>query len=362
MDRIYYLLVLLSVPGLGPYRIRKLVGHFGTPQKVLKSNMGNLCSVEGIDKKMAEQILSNRNSKFAERQLHLCKKYNVKVIDYWDELYPDLLKKIYDPPVLLFVRGILPWIPCIAVVGTRRPSQYGMWVGGRLGEDLVKRGAVVVSGMARGVDTHAHRGALKASGKTIAVLGSGVDVVYPPENGLIYKNIINSGAVISEFPMGTEPSGGHFPRRNRIISGLSLGTVVVEAGERSGALITAYMALEQGRDVFAVPGPIKGENSKGPHRLLKEGAKLVESVDDIVSEIRELQVQSPFKKETKQSVTDTFTQGEKRIWDVLSDDPLHIDQIATKLAVSTSEALATLLSLELKNCVKQLTGMRFIRQ
>jgi DNA processing protein len=364
MNDLYPLLCLLSIPGIGPHRIRKLVNHFGSPEAVLKANIKDLMRVDTIDQKTARGILQKVNRRFAEKQLVQIDRYRISCIRYWDPEYPENLKRIYDPPVLLFVKGKLTQSDRhhIAVVGMRSPSEYGRWIAEKLGQELAQQGIVVVSGMARGIDTRAHYGVLKASGTTLAVLGCGVDVVYPPENRRLYERIMETGAVLSEFPMGAEPAGGHFPRRNRIISGLSLGTVVVEAGERSGALITAYMALEQGREVFAIPGSIRSSKSRGTHKLLKEGAKLVECVDDILVEIPGWVKESEDGKQgTPSNVVHHLSSEEQKLWQVLTDAPLHIDQIAIEANVTTPEALAVLLSMELKNCVKQLSGMMFVR-
>lgn len=363
MDDVYQLLCLVSVPGIGSHRIRKLVGHFGSPKAVLDAGTQELCHVDGIDEKTARNIQQKVDRSFADEELSRIEKQGAHLVIYWDPKYPKMLKKIYDPPVLLYVMGVLDEKEenRIAVVGTRSPSQYGRWVAERFGEDFATRGITVVSGMARGIDTWAHRGALKGGGKTIAVLGCGLNVVYPAENRKLYKMIADSGAVLSEFPMNAEPAGVHFPRRNRIISGLSFGTVVVEAGEKSGALITAYMALDQGREVFAVPGSIRSSKTKGTHRLIKEGAKLVESLEDVLAEIPQWKEKGK-KRGKKRDVSKLLSDGEKRLWGVLSEEPIHIDRITMKAKITTSEALAMLLSMELKNCVKQLSGMMFVRE
>lgn len=360
MDK-YQLLVLLSIPKIGSARIRQLLSHFGSPEEILSAKRNALFEVKGLDKSLIKDILEKRDVNFAEQQLKKCKEYGVQIISFWDREYPDLLKKIYDPPVLIFMRGCLSKEPNIAVVGMRRASSYGKWAAERLAQEMAGMGITIVSGMARGIDTSAHKGALNANGKTIAVLGCGVDMIYPPENRDLYQRIICSGAVLSEFPMGTEPAAGLFPRRNRIISGLSLGTVVVEAGQKSGALITAYMALEQGREVFAVPGSIKAGKSEGPHRLIKEGAKLVENAEDIIQEIQELKKLTGRMNKMEITAAD-LSREESAVWDILTDEPLHIDQIAIKTETSPSEALAVLLSLELKNYIRQLSGMCFIRR
>ena len=362
MTDVYNLMCLLSVPSIGPLRIRRLIGHFGSAKAVLDADVHDLCLVEGIDEKKATKIKQKIDRRFVDDQLLRVEKQKVRLITLWDPDYPDILKSIYDAPVLLYVKGALDEKNGnrLAVVGTRSSTSYGQWATEHLCEDLARRGVVIVSGMARGIDTLAHRGAIKGGGKTIAVLGSGVDVVYPPENEGLYERISETGAVISEFPMKTEPAPGHFPRRNRIISGLSLGTVVVEAGHKSGALITAYMALEQGREVFAVPGSIRSRTTRGTHKLIKEGAKLVESVEDILTEIPQWKSDEEAGQKVE-DVSERLSQEERVLWDVLSEEPLHIDEIAAQANVTTSEALAMLLSMELKNCVKQLSGMMFVR-
>lgn len=363
MNDVYHLLCLVSVPGLGSQRIRMLVGHFGSSQAVLEAGVKELCRIDGIDEKTARCIRQEVNQDFAKDQLYRAEKLGVNILTYWNSQYPEMLKRIHDPPILLYVKGTFQGNneKRIAIVGTRLPSQYGRWIAERFGEDLARRGITVVSGMARGVDSCAHQGALKGGGDTIAVLGCGVNVVYPPENQRLYKQIADVGALVSEFPMNTEPMGGHFPRRNRIISGLSLGTVVVEAGAKSGALITAYMALEQGREVFAVPGNVRSPKTRGVHRLIKEGAKLVEGIEDILEEIPQWIENGKITK-NKEEVSVILSDQEKVIWETLSDGPIHIDQIASEANVTTSEALALLLSMELKNCIKQLSGMMFVRQ
>jgi len=363
MNDLYSILLLTSIPGLGPHRIRSLVGHFGSSQAVLNAGINELSQVENIDDRITHNIKNKADRAFADNQLSLIEKHKIKVITYWDKEYPAILKKIYDPPILLYIKGSF-WEENdngIGVVGTRTASQYGKWVAERFGGDLARVGVTVISGMARGIDTYAHRGAIKGGGKTVAVLGCGVDIVYPPENQKLYEQIAENGAVISEFPIGTGPVGAYFPRRNRIISGLSLGTVVVEAGKKSGALITAYIALDQGREVFAVPGSIRNFRSRGTHKLIKEGAKLVENVEDILDEIPELKVERK-KKEKQGDFLKLLSDKEQMLWRVLSEEPLHIDKIASDAKMETSEALALLLSLELKNFVKQLSGMMFVRR
>lgn len=356
------LLTLFSVPGVGSNRFRALIGRFGSPEEVLRASMVQLMGVDGIDRKIAENIKLKRDEKFVEDQIALLNKRKTRVITFWDQEYPVNLRKIYDPPALLFVRGRLVEADkySVAIVGTRSPSNYGRLVTERISGELAKRGITVVSGMARGIDTVAHWGALKSGGRTIAVLGSGVDIIYPPENRKLAQQIESKGCLISEFPMGTQPDAGNFPRRNRIISGMTLGTLVVEAGDKSGALITAEIALEQNREVFAIPGNINSAKSRGTNRLIQEGAKLVQSVEDILSEL-EPKLKGYLKPERREEIKIELTPQERRILENLSGKPMHIDKIAHNTGIPTSQALSILLSLELKDMVKQLAGKMFIR-
>ncbi|MBN2105072.1 DNA-processing protein DprA [bacterium] len=362
MHELVHLLQLISVPGIGNQRARNLIQRFGSPQNVMKADIHELREVGLVDEKTANSIRQGMNADYAEKQLESAEKLGVDFCSIWDEKYPELLKKIHDPPVLLFTKGNGNFCVerSIAVVGTRAPSAYGRRMSELLASNLVQHQITVVSGLARGIDTAAHSGVLKSGGKTIAVLGCGINVVYPPENIKLYDRIQEEGLLVSEFPLDEQPLAGHFPRRNRIISGLSLGTVVIEAGERSGALITAYMALEQGREVFALPGHVGQKLSRGPHRLIKEGAKLIECVEDIIDEIPSLK--SEVQEKRRNHIVNNLSVIEKKIWQALSDEPKHIDAVSAELELSTSELLAYLLSMELKNYIRQLSGMKFVRQ
>ncbi len=364
MNDLLHLLSLQTVSGVGPRRIKSLISHFGSAEAVLKADISDLCRVKNIDEKTAWKIKKETDPQYAEKQIALAEKYGVKIISYWDEGYPESLRKIYDPPVILYLKGNLNKKDnnSIAVVGTRSPTNYGRMVTEQICEGLVNHNITVVSGMARGIDSIAHQASLQNGGRTIAVLGSGIDIIYPPENRNLYLKIADSGCVISEFAISSQPEPAHFPRRNRIISGLALGTLVVEAGEKSGALITAYNALEQGREVFAIPGRINSTKSRGTHRLIKEGARLVERVEDIFSEIPEWRSKAGNLK-SQIDPEKVLNPLEKRIWEILSsDEPKHIDIIAREAGINTSEASSLLLSMELKNCVKQFAGMIFLRK
>jgi DNA processing protein len=357
------MLALSGVPEIGPTRFRNLVAFFGSPENVFKASIQELQKVDGISEKIAQNIKCFEKYKFANTQLKILEKTKSKIITYWEENYPENLKNIYDPPIFIFVKGdIIPQDKfAISIVGARKPSTYGKIYASKLSEELAEKGFTIISGMAHGIDSIAHKGALKAKGRTIAVLGSGLDVIYPKENKELYQKITENGAVISEFFFRTNPDPGNFPRRNRIISGLGLGVVVVEAGAKSGALITAKLALEQNREVFAVPGNLESPKSAGTNALIKEsGAKLIQSVDDILSEIKP-QIEGFKKKEMIAKEVINISEDERKIFDILSEIPTYIDKIAENACVSTQFALSVLLALELKGLVKQLQGKQFIR-
>jgi len=275
------------VEGFGSGALRNLLEFFVSPKEILE-NTDRLTKFPGITQTLAEKIAWVKKQADPFRELELAAKEHIRIVSIFDESYPTNLKNIFSPPILLYVKGKLLTrdVAGVAMVGSRRPTPYGRLTAERLSAELAGRGITVVSGMARGIDTATHKSALKAGGRTIAVLGSGLDIIYPAENRALAEQIASSGAVISEFPMGTRPLRKNFPRRNRVISGLSLGVVVVEAAQKSGSLITAGFALDQGREVFAVPGKIDSYASKGTHSLIKQGAKLVEDSEDIIEELR----------------------------------------------------------------------------
>jgi DNA processing protein len=279
------LIILSRIPGIGPNRLRTLVSYFGNPTAVLDGSAREIINVEGFSKKLAVVVSSFRKNskyaeaaKYAEHQLSKLNKTSGNIVTFWSKDYPDLLKKIFDPPPYLFLKGniIEEDKYAIAIVGTRNPSKYGIAIAEKFSQELSRLGITIVSGLARGIDTIAHNSVLKTGGRTIAVIGSGIDVIYPPENKNLFEKISENGAVISEYDMGTQPDAGNFPRRNRIISGMSLGTIIIETGIDGGAMITASTALDQNRDVFAVPGPISEKRSAGCNTLIRDGrAKLV---------------------------------------------------------------------------------------
>ncbi|MFZ0391334.1 MAG: DNA-processing protein DprA [Calditrichia bacterium] len=355
------LLYLLTIPRIGPGRIRRLFQVFHSLDEILQAPLQNLLRVEGIEKKLAEQIKTGGSRAEADRQLELIQEHGVKTVSLWDEDYPAALKNIPDPPLILFYRGLLKpeQRRSIAVVGTRSPSNYGKVVTAQLVQELCRENITIISGMARGVDAVAHRAALQNGGETLAVLGCGIERCYPPDNRRLYQDIPQQGAILSEFFIGTGPDAVNFPRRNRVISGLSAGTLVIEAGDRSGALITAYYALNHNREVFAVPGNINNPKSNGANRLLKQGAKLVQSVDDILEEISDLRHGNT--KGQPRPVPEHLSGFEKQVLEQLSGDPIHIDRLVQDLQDSPSAILTALLTLELSGLVQQLAGKMFVR-
>jgi DNA processing protein len=326
--------------------------------------MKELSKIEGLGEKVAQEIRKGPLEKVVERELSLLREVGGRVITLKDEEYPKRLKDIYDPPALLYVRGELKKEDefAISIVGSRKTTPYGRWFTEKVSQELARHGVTIVSGMARGIDSLAHWGAISGGGRTIAVLGCGVDVIYPSENRNLFAKMIDRGAILSEFPMGSPPEGGHFPRRNRIISGLSLGVVVVQASEKSGSLITAGYALEQGREVFAVPGNVGTESSRGTHRLIKEGAKLVESSEDILEEILP---QWKGGRETTPKVEiprPDLTEEEKVLYELLGETPLHIDVMIRESRLDPGKVSSLLLNLELKGLVSQWPGKCFSKK
>jgi DNA processing protein len=356
-----YFIWLNLIPGILPSVINKLLSYFKEPEKILKASKQELIEF-GMDKNAAEEFINKRESVKLDEEIKKIEKYNAKIITINDENYPKRLKEIFDPPIVLYVLGELDDYSNISfsVVGTRKPTVYGRIVTEKIVSELVKKGITIVSGLARGIDILAHTYALKSKGKTIAVLGSGINIIYPPEHKNIANEIIKNGAIISEFPIDTQPERYNFPRRNRIISGISLGTLVVEAKEKSGALITADFALEQGREVFAIPGNINVPTAKGPNQLIKQGAKLVDNVDDILETIPE------FTKLTTErliqiQIPETLSEDEKIVFSLLSEEPKHIDIITRIAGMPISKISSILLELELKGLVKEVPGKLYIK-
>src|SRR5438309_344520 len=368
-------LALSLTPAMGPIRGHRLVQHFGGVERVFVASLTEL-EAAGIPAVSAQSIALGKSFSAAEEEFMKARDAAAEIITFDDVRYPGRLKEIYDPPLALYVRGdtTLLWLPGLGVVGTRHPTPYGMGMAERLSNDLASRGLVIVSGMARGVDTHAHRGALNGKGKTVAVWGTGIDVPYPRDNKRIAESIVAAGgALVSEFPVGTFAAPQNFPIRNRIISGLSLGVLVVEAAEYSGTRITARCALEQNREVFAVPGNVTNKNSWGPNTLIKQGAKLVATWEDVWEELPadvRLALEPAKGAESQAGQTASLfgetelSPHERKIMAQLkADEAQHLDEIIEKLEteLSSSEIFAALFELELTGKVKQLPGKNFVR-
>ncbi len=351
-------LALRMVRGVGNVTYRELLTRFGSPEAVLRAN-GEALKEAGVHTEVARAIISFDQWRTIETELRKISQTGVRLITRLDAEYPENLTHLHDPPPFLYVRGSL--LPedrlAIAIVGSRFASAYGRGVARDLARGLTEKGVTVVSGLARGVDVEAHRATLEAKGRTIAVLGSGVDVIYPSEHRSLAADIPSHGAVISEFALGSKPDAVHFPYRNRVISGLTLGTVVVEAAENSGSLITARCALEQNREVFAVPGVITSVRSRGPHRLIKDGAKLVENVEDILQEIAPGLMRTSTAPTTEPQPP--LEPHEALLLRQFEHDPLHVDRLIAKSGLTPARVLEVLLGLELKGLVTQLPGTHF---
>ena len=363
-------LVLRAIPGVGDAILLKLVQAFGAPDAVLSASQSALeelgCRpplVEAIRRGPAPDAIRE-----LDKELDQLQRRKVTVLTYLDTQYPAPLRTIPDPPPLLYVQGSLLEADrhAVAIVGTRKVSAAGRIVAEELARDLVKMGFTIVSGLARGVDAAAHRGALVGKGRTLAVMGCGLDRTYPADHRQLRETIEQHGAVLSELPLGAAPHGYHFPRRNRIISGLSMGVVVTEAAIESGSLITARLAGEQGREVFAVPGFVKAEQSRGPNSLIKDGARLVESAKDILEELLP-QLDPAFRARLAEGAGTVaqpkvpFSLDETLVYDALSVLPQPVDEVIRRSGLPAAQVAAILLSLELKNCIRQLPGNEYVR-
>jgi len=369
-------LKLIRADNVGPTTFAKFINHFRSVDGALGASVSELAKIDGVGFKTAEQIAATRNKFDTTAELELAEKLGVWIIHLDDKRYPPVLKQIYDPPPVLYIKGSLDRQDnlCISIVGSRRCSLYGQEQSSRLAHFLSSAGFTICSGMARGIDTAAHQGALSAGGRTIAVQGCGLANIFPPENKKLFELISESGACISELPLRYEPMSENFPPRNRIIAGLSLGTIVVEAGLRSGALITARAALDNNREVMAVPGKIDSPVSKGSHQLIKQGAKLIESVEDVMEALgyigKQLEshaaeaaakasekVETPLFDASQLNLSDS----ERTIYDYLSKEPSHIDQIIAETDLAPGNINAGLISLRLKGIIKQLPGNLFLK-
>jgi DNA processing protein len=356
-------IALSQVKGLGGVNFKKLAAHFIDPTQVFSTPAEELEQVHGLDQAVIESLVHFSGWQEIERELRRVRDAGVNIVAFTEANYPARLRMIADPPPLLYVKGEIRADDekAVAIVGSRSASDYGLRVARDLSRGLAALGFTVVSGMARGVDGMAHETALNSGRRTIAVLGSGVDCVYPPEHATLYQRICKNGAVISELPMGARPAAFNFPSRNRLISGLSLGVVVVEATEKSGSLITAALAVEQGREVFAVPGEVGSSRSRGAHRLIRQGAKLVETVQDIVEEIAPQLLPGAVDpvKEQRRMLPQPVKDDVKKVFDLLQERSLQIDEVIESSGFSPSRVLEILLDLELQGYLRQLPGKRY---
>jgi DNA processing protein len=351
-----YWVALSLVSELGARRIRLLYDHFASAKAAFTAAKSDL-SCSGLPARAVAVLLAEREKIDPDVEWTNLLEHGYSVTTLADQHYPGLLRQIYDPPALLFYRGDLSVLdaPCVAIVGSRKATAYGRTAAARLAADLAHAGVVVISGMARGIDTCAHQGALESGGKSAAVLGCGLDICYPPENLRLREKIVRTGVLLSEFPPRTEPKAQHFPLRNRIISGLSLATIVVEAAEKSGALITADCALEQGREVFAVPGSINSPYSRGCHKLLKEGAAILGEANDV---LLELGLAPPGQgRESQQK----FSDEEQKVLSSLAFEPLHFDELLVSSGMTAPALAAILVELELRRQLRKLPGNYYLR-
>jgi len=345
------------IPGIGKVKFSQIEKYFGSLEKAWQSGKGDLIQA-GLDSHTIKSIETWRPRIDPDAEMEKLEKSGVKALTYHDAAYPARLKEIYDYPPLIYVRGSLTgqdeW--CVSVVGTRRSTVYGRQVTEEMVEGLVRNKITVVSGLARGIDTVAHRRALEAGGRTIAIFACGLDTVYPAENTALARSIVSNGALISEYPLGARPRPDNFPRRNRIMSGMSLGVLVIEADEDSGAMITARMALEQNREVFAIPGSIFSPVSRGTNRLIQEGAKLVRTCTDILEELN--LTASVYQIEMKEIIP--ASEIEALLLKHLSSEPIHIDEICRGSGLPIATVSSTLAIMELKGSVKQVSTMQYV--
>ena len=369
-EELKYWIAWNKVKEIGPIRFLKLIQQFSSLKEAWCSdlNSSDVRKNLHLGEEILRKIETERKQIDPKEEWNLLEKRDIKVITIKEDGYPAILKNIYSPPPVIYYQGELSTImqkaKGFAIVGSRKATYYGRKIAREIAGEMAGAGYVIISGLAKGIDTNAHLGALEAQGQTIAVLGCGLDRIYPPENKTLAQRIIENGAVITEFPLYTKPEKNNFPRRNRIISGLSLGTLVVEAAQKSGALITTDFALDQGREVFAVPGSIHSFLSTGCHNLIKQGAKLVNSSLDILEELQErdesLSENNTGDQEEISNIIQGLTEYEKKLLNYISIEPLHIDELTELTTLSFSEVSEILLSLELKNLIREIEGKRYI--
>jgi DNA processing protein len=364
-DELVDLLRLSLIPGVGPRTRKALLEKFGSPKAVLAAAPSELREVQGVGPKLTGKIAGADGEVNVEAEIALCREHGIGILTELHDGYPRSLREIHDPPGVLFVRGEIKPDDALAVgiVGTRHGSQYGLRQAERLAGSLARAGLTIVSGLARGIDAAAHRGALAAGGRTIAVLASGVLNIYPPEHDTLAAEVAAGGAVVSESPPRAIPLGGAFPQRNRIISGLSLGVIVVEAGTHSGALITARHAMEQGREVFAVPGNVDNRNAQGCHRLIRDGAKLVETADDVLEELGPLVEAAPRGdgQVVHHPAELMLNELEQQVLGCIGGEATPIDRVVSQSGLPVPQVLATLSVLEMRRLIRRLSGTTVAR-
>ena len=358
-------LCLNLVAGIGPIVYADLVEAFGCPSNVLNAAPAQLREIPGVGSKLVQAIVTAKETVNVDQQLEICRQNEIQILDRDDAHYPERLAEIFDPPSILFCQGKL--LPAdniaMAIVGTRHATNYGTKAAERLARGLSMAGVTIVSGLARGIDAAAHRGALESGGRTIAVLGGGHLNMYPPEHLDLARQVCRQGAVVSESLPESSPKSGSFPRRNRIVTGLSLGVIVVEAADRSGALISARLAMEQGREVFAVPGRIDSRNSRGCHRLIRDGAKLVESVDDVLEELGPMATPAQLDDETtiRRPAELKLTEQESKVLNAITSEPTQFDVIVEQTGLPPARVLSTISILEMRRLVRRVSGTALVR-
>ncbi|MBU5314216.1 DNA-processing protein DprA [Tissierella carlieri] len=354
------ILIWLSSLGIGNVNIGKIIDHFYDLRDLWELNSNQFSFIKNLNNEVREKLIHNRNNEYIKRLFDNIEKENVHVITIYDENYPTRLRYINDSPRVIYVKGniIEEDSVAIAIVGSRKATTYGKWACEKFTKELANLGVTIISGLASGIDTIAHKTALDNGARTIGVLGNGIDIVYPKKNLFLYNDIEKNGGIVSEFPLGTPPLAFNFPQRNRIISGLSMGVIVVEAQEKSGSLITAHHALEQGKDIFALPGNINSIFSGGTNKLIKDGAKPLLEIDDIIEEINELQEKLILSKKDGLDYSN-YSETEIKIIKFLEEGPLHSDNIAYKMGIDIVTLNSILTILELKGSVKELSGRVF---
>jgi len=353
------ILIWLNSLGIGNSNIEKIIEYFYDLKELWLSDSKQILNINSLKEEVKEKIIYNRSQNNMERLFSDIEQQKTDIITIFDENYPIGLKSLYDNPKVLYVKGKIDDDKIsIAIVGSRKATSYGKWACEKFTKELAELGVTIVSGLASGIDTIAHKTTLDCGGKTIGVLGNGIDTIYPKKNYSLYKEMEESGAIISEFPLGTPPLAFNFPQRNRIISGLSRGVIVIEAQEKSGSLITAHHALDKGKDVFALPGNINSIFSGGTNKLIKDGAKPLLEIDDIIEEIYELQEMLLLNKKNKINYSD-YSETEIKIIKILEESPMHLDNIAYKTGIEISTVTGILTVLELKGAIKELSGRVF---